>query len=227
MKTKILIVEDDAHTREMIGYILEKEGYEAVSASSGEQGLEIMKAFLPDLVLLDLILPGMTGYELCEKMKSRPGLKDVLVIMLTEKREVKDITRGLTTYADDYIPKPFHPRILAARIDAVLRRRGKTAAEKPGRIELPGLVIDPERREVFADGERVDLKKMEFDILFFLASNKNKIFPRDRIISAARGDDYFVYDRVVDNHIYKIRKKLKEKGSMIETVSGMGYRLNG
>ncbi|MFH2002755.1 MAG: response regulator transcription factor, partial [Planctomycetota bacterium] len=187
--------------------------------------LEAMNDFVPDLVLLDLMLPGMTGYDLCEKMKSVPALNDTLIIMLTGKREIKEITRGLTTYADDYIPKPFHPKILAARIDAVLRRKGKAAPETPKPIDLGGLIIDPERREAFIEGERLDLKRMEFDILLFLASNPNRIFSRDQIISAARGDDYYVFDRVVDNHIYKIRKKLKQKGGLIETVSGLGYRL--
>jgi len=226
MPGSILIVEDDRHVRGMTNYLLENEGYRCVGVSSAEEALERLASAVPDLILLDLVLPGMNGYEFCERLKASDAWRSIPIIMLTEKSGVSDVARGLQSYADDYIPKPFHPSILLARVEALLRRVGAQA--KPGEsgpgVQCGDLRIDPDTREVVVEGRPVELQKTEFDLLWLLVSHPQRVFSRESIIRETRGEDYFISDRVVDNHIYKLRKKLGTVGDRIETVPGVGYR---
>ncbi|MEW6368171.1 MAG: response regulator transcription factor [Acidobacteriota bacterium] len=226
MSGTILIVEDDRHVRGMTSYLLDSEGYRCIGVSSAEEALERLTDEAPALILLDLALPGMNGYEFCERLKASDAWKSIPIIMLTEKSGVSDIARGLQSYADDYIPKPFHPHILVARVEALLRRIGGQAKQPDSAAgaQSGDLRIDPDTREVFVEGRPVELQKMEFDILWLLVSHPQRVHPRERIIREIRGEDYFISERVVDNHICKLRKRLGAVGDRIETVPGVGYR---
>lgn len=224
---KILIVEDDEHIRDMVLYILEKEGYKVSAVDSAEAALSHCDQQKPDLVVLDIQLPGMNGYQFCERLAQLHRKNMPLIIMLTDQADVSDIEKGLASYADDYIAKPFNPRLLVARITANLRRQhGVSEAVVDERLSLNGVVIDVASRQVTINDELVKLQKMEFDILFLLMSSPNRVFSRDAIISHSKGDNYFITDRAIDNQIYKLRKKLGEAGQYLQTVSGVGYRFS-
>lgn len=225
---KILIVEDDDNIREMVLYILQKEDYEVSGVISGEAALTHSLSEKPDLIVLDIQLPGINGYQLCERLSTVFEDNMPLIIMLTDQTDVSDMEKGLASYADDYIAKPFNPRLLVARVKANLRRqRGPTQPAQSTQnqsLSRFGISIDVSSRTVMLNNEPVKLQKMEFDILFALMSSPNRVFSRDDLISHSRGDNYFVTDRAVDNQIYKLRKKLAESGKYLETVSGIGYR---
>lgn len=226
MAATILLIDDDRQIREMAKYLLESEGYRVVGLSSAEEALGWLAGQVPDLILLDLVLPGMNGYEFCERLKASGAWRLIPIIMLTEKDAVSDVARGLHSYADDYIPKPFHPSLLVARIEAVLRRAG-APPRQPGptsEICCQNLRINLETRQVFVDGKLVELQKMEFDILWLLSSHPLRVYEREQIIAATRGQEYYISERVIDNHIYRLRKKLGSACERIETVSGVGYR---
>jgi len=224
-KDKILIIEDEEDVIELIRYNLAKEGYQVISAVSGEKGLDIALESQPNLILLDLMLPGLDGLEICRILKKNQKTDNIPIIMVTAKGGEADIVAGLELGADDFIPKPFSPRVLLARIKAVLRR---VSAKPPGDkevIDLGEIVIDPGRFEVLAGGKIVNLTSTEFALLHFLARRPGWVFSRDQIVNAVRGDDYPVTDRSVDVQIVGLRKKLGEAGVRIETVRGIGYRM--
>jgi len=224
-KDKILIIEDEEDVIELIRYNLAKEGYQVISAVSGEKGLDIALESQPNLILLDLMLPGLDGLEICKILKKNQKTDNIPIIMVTAKGGEADIVAGLELGADDFIPKPFSPRVLLARIKAVLRR---VSAKPPGDkevIDLGEIVIDPGRFEVLAGGKIVNLTSTEFALLHFLARRPGWVFSRDQIVNAVRGDDYPVTDRSVDVQIVGLRKKLGEAGVRIETVRGIGYRM--
>ena len=226
-KQHILVAEDDETILELIRYNLEKEGYQVSCHSCGEKALLAAGINVPDLVLLDILLPGIDGIQVCKLLRSEEKTRCVPIIMVTAKGEEQDIVEGLEIGADDYITKPFSPRIMIARVQAVLRRRqaGKEqmlADDKPVRIR--DLTIDPKRHRVSIGGQKIDLTVTEFQILYFLARHLGWVFTRYQIVEAVRGSDYHVTDRAVDVVIFGLRKKMGEYGRAIETVRGIGYR---
>ncbi len=224
---RILIVDDELDILELISYNLRKEDYEVEAVQSGEQALRAMAANPPGAVLLDLLLPGMDGIEVCRRIKQDERFKETPVLMLTARTEDSDIVTGLEVGADDYITKPFSPKVLVARLRAALRRRHGEESPTNGssRLQLHGIAIDTARHEVRCDNAIVPLSATEFAILEFLARNPGLVFSRTRIIDAIRGEDYPVTERSVDVQILGLRKKLGAHGSHIETVRGVGYRL--
>lgn len=224
-KAKILVVEDEDDILELVRYNLEKEGYGVTSVASGEGGLRTAKSTLPDLVLLDLMLPGIDGLEVCRFLKNDPKTGHIPIVMLTARSEEADIVTGLELGADDYITKPFSPRVLIARVRAVLRRGSKERATGTQTIKIHDMVIHPGRHEVLLKNQPVELTFTEFGILHFLARHPGWVFTRSQIVDAVHGDDYPVTDRAVDVQIVGLRKKLGSCGPYIETVRGIGYRL--
>jgi two-component system phosphate regulon response regulator PhoB len=222
----VLIVEDERDIINLISFNLRKVGYRTRNAFSGEEGLSNMMEERPDLVILDLMLPGIDGFEVCRKMKGNEKLKEIPVIMLTAKAEDADIVSGLESGADDYITKPFSPKVVVARVRAILRRtRLEKARIENDRISIHGIEIDSGRHEVYCNGKFVDLSASEFLILSFLASNPGWVFSRNQIITAVKGEDYPVTERSVDVQILGIRRKLGEYGNLIVTVRGVGYKM--
>ncbi|MBW2471540.1 MAG: response regulator transcription factor [Deltaproteobacteria bacterium] len=229
-KKTILIVEDDEDIQQLVGYNLIKAGFLVEYGDSGEQALEKIKHQAPDLILLDLMLPGMDGTELCRVIRSDSKINQIPIIMLTAKGEESDIINGLDHGADDYITKPFSPKILISRIKAVLRRKAKNSApqttDSSDVVKLDNLVIDPGRYEVKIHGKVVNLTPTEFGILQLLTKKAGWVFSRQQIIDAVRGYDYLVTPRTIDVQMFSLRKKLGDTGKKIETVRGIGYRFN-
>jgi two-component system alkaline phosphatase synthesis response regulator PhoP len=223
-KEKILVVDDEEDILELLKYNLSREGYQVSCTTSGEKTLSLVKTQTPDLILLDLMLPGMDGLEVTRRLKDNPNTKNVPIVMLTAKGEEADIVTGLELGADDYVTKPFSPRILLARVRAVLRRKEKGSQDKTSVIQIHNLVIHPGRHEVTVNGDQVELTFTEFGILNYLARRPGWVFTRSQIVDEVRGEDYYVIDRSVDVQIVGLRKKLGPAGKHIETVRGVGYR---
>lgn len=221
---RILIVEDEEDILELLEFNLSKAGYAVDGVDSGEKALGAIREHQPDLILLDLMLPGVDGLEVCRAIKRDPKLRDVGVIMVTARGEESDVVKGLEMGADDYITKPFSPKVVAARVAAVLRRRaqGEESEEEPTSIH--DLVIHPGRHEVGVSGQPVQLTLTEFKVLVFLAKRPGWVFTRNQIVQAVHGSDYPVTERSVDVQIVGLRKKLGHAGDYIETVRGIGYR---
>ena len=218
------MVEDEEDILELVRFNLSREGYHVMGAASGEEAWKLASSELPDLIVLDLMLPGIDGLEVTKIIKNDPKTKDIPIIMLTAKGEESDIVTGLELGADDYITKPFSPRILVARARAVLRRKITEPAEESSVLKIHDIVIHPGRHEVRVQGEPVELTFTEFGILSYLARRQGWVFTRSQIVDAVRGDDYFVTDRAVDVQIVGLRKKLGPASKYIETVRGVGYR---
>lgn len=223
-KEKILVIEDDEDIQELVRYNLSREGYDVHCAGSGEEGLREAIETTPDLVVLDLMLPGMSGMEVCRRLKSDAGTRHLPVMMLTAKDGESDVVTGLEAGADDYMTKPFSTRILVARVRAVLRKKMRDLADQESVVRIHDLVINPGRREVLAAEEKVELTFTEFSVLNLLARRPGWVFSRYQIIDAIRGEGYPVTDRAVDVQIAGLRKKLGACGTYIETVRGVGYR---
>lgn len=221
----ILAVEDEEDIRELLEFNLSRHGFDVSSAESGEEALELINKNRPDLVLLDLMLPGIDGFETCRRIKTQEQTKSIPVIMLTARGEEADVVTGLELGADDYMTKPFSPRVLMARIKAVLRRtpRNKKSAVA-GVIQVNDLTIHPGRHEVLVENNKVDLTFSEFKVLHFLAQRPGWVFTRYQIVDAVHGEDYPVTERSVDVQVVGLRKKLGPTGKCIETVRGIGYR---
>ncbi len=226
-KENILVVEDEEDILELVRFNLAKEGYRITTAGSGEDGLRMARASSPDVVVLDLMLPGMDGLEVCKILKNDPKTQGVHIVMLTAKGEEADIVAGLELGADDYITKPFSPRVLIARIRAVLRRNAKQPLGEDAVIKVQNLLIHPGRHEVLVSNKLVDLTHSEFCVLHFLARRPGWVFTRYQIVDAVHGTDYPVTERSVDVQIVGLRKKLGDAGQLIETVRGVGYRFKG
>lgn len=223
-KKTILVIEDEESIQELLRYNLEKEGYGVLAAARGEEGIALAETRRPDVILLDLMLPGIDGLDVCRRLKKGRGTEDIPVVMLTARGEESDIVTGLELGADDYLTKPFSPKVLIARLRAVLRRRAAPPAERD-RIAVGDLLLDRGRREVTVAGTRVELTFTEFEVLWLLAGRPGSVFTRSRIVDAVRGDDYPVTERSVDVQIVGLRRKLGAAGELIETVRGVGYRL--
>ena len=220
---RILVVDDEEDVLELVRYNLDRSGYQTETASSGEEALSKARKSLPDLIILDLMLPGIDGLEVCKKLKSDGKTEQIPVIMLTAKGDESDIVTGLELGAEDYVTKPFSPKILIARVRRILHRAVSRDLEKPI-IRKKDLTIDPGRREVLVKGKPVDLTFTEFNILYALVKRPGLVFTRYQIIDAVHGDNYLVTDRAVDVQIVSLRKKLVSCGNYIETVRGVGYR---
>ena len=224
-RERILIVEDEEDILELERYNLEREGYRVNTVMSGEEALKIVKAQEFDLIILDLMLPGLDGLEVCKRIKNNPDNGETAIVMITAKGDEADIVTGLELGADDYITKPFSPRVLLARIKAVLRRREEPALSESDPISIHDLDIHPGRHEVSMGGAKLSLTASEFKILHFMARRPGWVFTREQIIKALHGDDYPVTDRSIDVQIVGLRKKLGEAGQNIETVRGIGYKM--
>lgn len=224
-RQKVVVIEDEPDIYEVIEYNLEREGYRVCGASDGEQGLSLVRREAPDVVLLDLMLPGLDGLEVCRQLKADSVTRSLPIIMVTAKGEESDVVLGLGLGADDYLTKPFSPKVLIARIQAVLRRPPvKDDQQGKSRLVRDGVVIDSDRHEVRVDAEPVSFTATEFRLLHFLASHQGRVFTRDHLLSRVIGEDAIVIDRNIDVHIRSIRKKLGEHRDLIETVRGVGYR---
>lgn len=218
----ILIVEDERDIAEMIEYNLQKEGYETVCVSSGEDAVSAAKKKSPDLVILDIMLPGIDGFETCKKLKNTEITSNIPIIMLTAKSREADKVAGLEIGADDYMTKPFSPRELTARIKAVLRRGEPVLLQK--KIEKGILSIDSVKHKVLVKGKETVLTHTEFKLLEFMAKRPGIVLSRDKLLDGVFGYDSAVYDRTIDTHIKSLRKKLGKARDYIETVRGTGYR---
>lgn len=224
MKT-ILVIDDEKDLIKLVDFNLSKEGFLVLGAKDGPSGLEIAKKNSPDLVLLDLMLPGMDGLEVCKKLKSAQETARIPIIMLTAKAQETDRVVGLEIGADDYITKPFSPRELAARVKAILRRF-EVSSQPQEVIKINELNIDHGKRTVTLGKKQLNLTTTEFNILWHLANRPGRVITRDDLISVARGDDVFIIDRNIDVHIVALRKKLGKYKDLIETIHGVGYKLN-
>lgn len=223
-KESILVVEDEDDIRELLRYNLVKEGYRVTGAASGEEALKAVRVAMPDLVLLDLMLPGMDGLEVCRSLKQDPQTRNLPIVMLTAKGEEADIVAGLELGADDYVTKPFSLRVLLARLRAVLRRRSTPPPSETAPLTIHELVVHPGRHEVLVQGRPVDLTATEFRLLHLLARRPGWVFTRSQIVNEIHGDDYSVTERAVDVQMVSLRKKLGPSGKYLETVRGIGYR---
>jgi len=221
----VLIVEDEKDIAELVAYNLKREGFRTRIADSGEKGLALAATARPSLILLDLMLPGVDGREVCRRLKAGEATHSIPVVMLTARGEDTDVVTGLELGADDYIAKPFSPKVLVARVRSVLRRRTEPAAEPGERIRVHELDVDLVRHQVRCRGTPVELSATEFGLLVFLARRPGWVFSRTQIISGVRGEDYPVTERAVDVQVLGLRRKLGPCGEVIETVRGIGYRL--
>jgi DNA-binding response OmpR family regulator len=223
-RESILAVEDDEDILELLRYNLAKEGYQVTAVTSGEEGLKIVRSGTPDLILLDLMLPGIDGLEVCRRLKLDAKTRLTPIIMLTAKGEEADIVTGLELGAEDYITKPFSTRVLLARVRMVLRRHATAPPGEDTPLKIHELTIDPGRHEVRFQGQAVDLTATEFRLLHLLARRPGWVLTRSNIVEGVHGDDYPVTDRAVDVKIVALRKKLGPAARYIETVRGVGYR---
>ena len=226
MPANILVVEDEPAIQELLALNLVQAGHNPIRALSVEQGQKLMRETLPDLILLDWMLPGMSGIEFARRLKSEELTKAIPLIMLTARGEELDKVRGLEVGADDYVTKPFSPRELNARIKAVLRRRAPQMTDDP--IEIGGLRLDPATHRVTGNGDVLDLGPTEFRLLHYLMSNPERVHSRSQVLDRVWGDRVFVEDRTVDVHIRRLRLALAQSGheDLIQTVRGVGYRFS-
>lgn len=226
MPANILVVEDEPAIQELLALNLIQAGHNPIRALSVEQGQKLMRETMPDLILLDWMLPGMSGIEFARRLKSDELTKTIPIIMLTARGEELDKVRGLEVGADDYVTKPFSPRELNARIKAVLRRRAPQMTDDP--IEVGGLRLDPATHRVTGNGKVLDLGPTEFRLLHYLMSNPERVHSRSQVLDRVWGDRVFVEDRTVDVHIRRLRLALADSGheDMIQTVRGVGYRFS-
>jgi len=220
----ILIVEDEGDVMELIRYNLAKEGFNCDAAYNGQEALRKARATLPDLVLLDLMLPEVDGLEVCKRLKNSPQTEHIPIVMVTAKSDEADIVTGLELGADDYITKPFSPKVLVARVRAVLRRKTTEIPGKSTVVRIHDIQIDPGRHKVLVKDKAVELTSSEFGLLYFLAARPGWVFTRYQIVDAIHGTDYPVTDRSIDVQVVGLRKKLGTAGKYIETVRGIGYR---
>ena len=226
VRKRILVVDDEEDILDLVAYNLAKNGFDVSCVATGEEAIDSAEQSNPDLMLLDLMLPGLDGLQVCRQLKNQNETREIPIVMLTAKSEEPDVITGLELGADDYITKPFSPRVLVARVRAVLRRQEDEVEVLDPPICIRDLQIHPGRHEVMLDGKPVNLTYTEFSILNFLAQRPGWVYSREQIIDAVRGNDYPVTERSVDVQIVGLRKKLGQYGQYIETVRGVGYRLS-
>ena len=228
MKTKIVVIEDEPDILEVLRYNLEREGFDVKTAENGLEGVNAVRGAMPDLVLLDLLLPGIDGLEVCRRLKSQRTTNKIPIIMITAKGEESDIVLGLGLGADDYVTKPFSSKEVIARAKAVLRRAKSVRAtpeESDDRVlQFEGLVLDPVRHKISVDGTEVNFTATEFRLLHNFASRPERVLTREQLMDRAIGDGAVVLDRNIDVHVRSIRNKIGRYRGLIETVRGVGYR---
>ncbi|MFO1204357.1 MAG: phosphate regulon transcriptional regulator PhoB [Burkholderiales bacterium] len=226
MAATVLVVEDEPAIQELISYNLQQAGHQPMRAGSAEDALNIMRHALPDLVLVDWMLPGLSGIELARRIKSDKRTKTVPIIMLTARAAEEDKLTGLETGADDYITKPFSPRELNARVKAVLRRRAPQMTDDV--VEIEGLRLDPASHRITGDRQPIELGPTEFRLLHYLMTHTERVHSRAQLLDQVWGDHVFVEERTVDVHIRRLRKALEPTGHdrLIQTVRGSGYRFS-
>ena len=223
-KNQILIIEDEKDIGELLEYNLQKEGFDTILANNGESGLRVAKKEKPNLLILDLMLPGIDGLDVCRLIKSDNDIKNISIVMLTALGQEEDIVKGLESGADDYITKPFSFKVLIARIKSVLRRGQVEDLNSEQDLNIMGVKITSRSREVSINDSIIELTLTEFQILYLLASHPGWVFTRYQIINKIREDNYPVTDRSIDFQIVGLRKKMGELGSLIQTIRGVGYR---
>ncbi|MBU3679225.1 MAG: response regulator transcription factor [Candidatus Kapabacteria bacterium] len=228
MDKKILVVDDEQDILDLISYNLSKEGYKVQTATDGMKGLEAARKHRPNIVILDVMMPGMDGFEVCRAIRQDPQFSETAIMFLTAKSGEIDQILGLELGADDYLQKPISPRVLLARVKSILRRGGDASRTEtivaPEILRLGNLEINRQNYTVRVDGKETFFPKKEFELLAFLASNRGKVFSREVLLRRIWGESVFVIDRTVDVHVSKIREKLGAYGPWIETVKGVGYR---
>ena len=222
----ILIIEDEPDIRTLLEFNLKKNGYSILLEKNGEDGLTSARNSLPDLILLDLMLPGINGIDVCRLLKSDDSTRDIPIIMLTALGQEEDIVQGLEAGSDDYVTKPFSLKVLEARIAASIRKYTNKKDGSNQDIRIQGIKMSNKTRDVKIDNVKIELTFTEFQILHLLASHPGWVFTRYQIIERIRGDGYPVTDRSVDFQIVGLRKKMKNKGKLIETIRGVGYRFH-
>lgn len=219
---KVLLVDDEEDILEFLSYNLKKDGYDVYTALNGKEAIEIAKKVNPNLIILDVMMPGMDGIETCKEIRELPEMKNVLVAFLTARNEDYSQIAGFDVGADDYINKPIKPRVLSSRIKALLRRGGIVENVNTEKVDLGGIRIDREKYVIFKDDKQISLPKKEFELLDLLASKPGKVFTREIILDKVWGGDVVVGDRTIDVHIRKLREKLGD--DYIKTVKGIGYK---
>lgn len=220
-RQKILLVDDEQDILDLVGFNLEKEGFEVHTANNGQQAIEIAKAVIPDLILLDVMMPGMDGMETCRQLREIGHLRDVIIAFLTARNEDYSQIAGFDAGADDYIAKPIKPRVLVSRVKALLRRN--SAGPGPDdEVPSSGILIDREKYLVYLNGNSINLPKKEFELLTLLATQPGRVFTREAILASVWGNEVVVGDRTIDVHIRKLREKLGDK--YFKTVKGVGYK---
>jgi two-component system, OmpR family, alkaline phosphatase synthesis response regulator PhoP len=219
-QVKILLVDDEPDILEFIRYNLQKENYKVLTAGNGKEGLDLARKEIPDLVILDVMMPGLDGIETCQEIRRISGLENVLIAFLTARNEDYTQIAGFDAGADDYIQKPIKPKVLLSRIKALLRRSPQK--ENDNGFEVGGLRIDRERYVIVKDGKEISLPRKEFELVALLASRPGKVFTRDEILQRVWGDSVIVGDRTIDVHIRKVREKLGD--DYVKTVKGVGYK---
>jgi two-component system phosphate regulon response regulator PhoB len=225
---KILVVDDEEDILDLVEYNLKQNNYKVTCVATGEDALEAARSIKPDLILLDLMLPGVDGFEVCRILKKDPDTQEIPVVMLTAKGEDIDVVTGLELGADDYITKPFSPHVLIARVRAALRKKSSAIPERSSSdkiLKIHDLLIDSRKHTVTLDDQVIDLTYSEFRLLFLLAERPGWVFSRYQIVDALRGEDYPVTERSVDVQVVGLRKKLGKAGKYIQTVRGVGYRI--
>lgn len=225
-RARIMLVEDEANLRASLAFIFEREGFDVMAASTGEEALAQARVEAPDVVVLDINLPGIDGFETCERLRRDPSTRDARIIMVTARAGVDDVVHGFETRADDYVTKPFHPKVLLARVQALLRR-GSDQPPVPAAIEVGEICLEPEARGMRLNGKRVELTRTEFDLLHLLVTHPDHVFTRDSILDhldSLYGRKAATTDRAVDFQIVSLRRKLGVTSRRIETVRGVGYK---
>jgi two-component system phosphate regulon response regulator PhoB len=223
-KSHIFIVEDEPDIADLLSYNLTREGYKVSVANRGDQAIGEIFRWQPSLILLDLMLPGLGGIEICRQLKAKPETAKIPIIMVTARGDETDIVVGLAMGADDYIVKPFGINVVLARIHAVLRRPDKVPAGAAETLKIHDITINPGRHEVICGKTAIELTVSEFRLFHFLARRPGWVFTREQIVDSIKGDDYIASDRTVDVQLVSLRKKLGKRGEYIETVRGVGYR---
>lgn len=226
-KNCVLIVEDEEDIQTLLIYNLSKAGFVPIAVESGEEGLQIALEKRPDVIVLDLMLPGMDGLSVCRALKSNDKTSDIPIIIASARGEESDIITGLEMGADDYITKPFSPKVLIARIKALLRRSDRQSSEQDSVFRIHELEFEPSRFEVRLAGSDLTLTSNQYRLLHFLSLNAGRVFTRYQIVNAVRGEDYIVTERAIDVQIVGLRKKLGQYSDYIETIRGIGYRFKG
>jgi two-component system alkaline phosphatase synthesis response regulator PhoP len=225
--SKILVVEDEEDIADLVKYHLEREGFTARTVADGKRALDLIVRDHPDLIVLDLMLPGLDGLEVCRRLRAQSATQGIPIIMLTARGEEVDRIIGLEMGADDYMPKPFSPRELVARVKAVLRRTATPVSPSEAPVSAGNLRLDPARHEVTKNDKRLELSAMEFRLLEFFLRHRGRVFTRTQLLDQVWGQDRFVEPRTVDVHIRRLREKVEDeprKPTLILTVRGMGYK---